>query len=109
MKKCYLGLGLLLLLSLSVYGQEIPNNGTPPTKTLSTLKLYPNPATNDVVYITTTNNATKEIIVYDLFGKIVLTDRVFDKSLNISKLVAGVYVLQVIEGNETMTRKLVVK
>lgn len=107
MKKCYFG--LLLLLSLSVYGQEMPNNDTPPIKAQPTFKLYPNPAINDLVYITTTNNETKEIIVYDVFGKIVLTDRVFDKSLNISKLVAGVYVLQVIEGNETMTRKLVVK
>ncbi|VAW18761.1 hypothetical protein MNBD_BACTEROID03-1020 [hydrothermal vent metagenome] len=107
MKKCYFG--LLLLLSLSAYGQEMPNNDTSSTKAQSTLKLYPNPAINDVVYITTTNNATKEIVVYDVFGKIVLTDRIFDKSLNVSKLVAGVYILQVIEGSETMTRKLVVK
>ncbi len=108
MKKCYFG--ILLLLTMVSYGQD--SDGA--TKNLypkqeASFKLYPNPVLDDVVYITTTNNNPKEIIIYDIFGEIVLTDRIKTKALNISRLVAGVYVLQVTINNETMTRKLVVK
>jgi hypothetical protein len=107
MKKCYFG--LLLLLTLSSYGQDSANFNHSFSKKDSSFKLYPNPAINDVVYITTANNGVKDILIYDVFGEIVLTDRISSKSLNISRLVAGVYVLQVNENNKTMTRKLVVK
>ena len=107
MKKYYFG--LLLLLTLSAYGQDISKvDQTLPAKK-SSFKLYPNPAINDVVYITTSKNGFKDIVVYDVFGEKVLTDRISSKTLNISRLIAGVYVLQVTESNETMTRKLVVK
>lgn len=97
------------MLTLSAYGQDATSfNQTFPAKE-SSFKLYPNPATNDVVYVTTTKNGTKDIVVYDVFGEMVLTDRISSKTLNISRLVAGVYVLQVTENTETMTRKLVVK
>jgi hypothetical protein len=62
-----------------------------------------------VVYITTHYNEYKTITVYDVFGKVVLRDRISSNALNISRLVPGVYVLQVAERNKTMTRKLVVK
>ncbi|MFK7812868.1 MAG: T9SS type A sorting domain-containing protein [Maribacter sp.] len=107
MKKYYFG--LLLMLTLSASGQDDSNiNQTLPAKK-SSFKLYPNPATNDVVYVTTAKNGIKDIVVYDVFGEIVLTDRISSKTLSISRLVAGVYVLQLTENNETMTRKLVVK
>lgn len=101
--------GVLLLLTMASYGQDSAVISTPLPIQESFFKLYPNPAINDVVYITTATNGTKEIVIYDVFGKIVLRDRIRSKSLNISRLVAGVYVLQVTENNETMTRKLVVK
>ncbi len=107
MKKCYFG--LLLLLTISVNGQEVTTVNTPLATEKSSFMLYPNPAINDVVYITTPRNDVKEVVVYDVFGKIVLMDRITSKTLNITRLVAGVYVLQVTEKNKTMTRKLVVK
>ncbi len=107
MKKCYFG--LLLLFALSSYGQNVAPVANPVPVEKSSFQLYPNPAVNDVVYITTALNGKKDIVVYDVFGEVVLTDRISSKSLNISRLVAGVYVLQVIEHGETMTRKLVVK
>ena len=98
-----------LLFALSSYGQEEAIHSNPATFEKSTFQLYPNPAVNDIVYITTSVNGKKDIVVYDVFGEIVLTDRISSKTLNISRLVAGVYVLQVVENGETMTRKLVVK
>lgn len=94
---------------MTAYSQDnaIVSTSLQPQET--SFKLYPNPAINDMVYITTAVNAAKEIVIYDVFGAVVLRDRIKSKSLNIAKLVAGVYVLQVIENNKTMTRKLVVK
>lgn len=107
MKKCYFG--LLLLFAFSVYGQDTSALNNLATSEKSTFQLYPNPAVDEVVYITTATNGIKEIVIYDVFGEIVLIDRINSKTLNISKLVAGVYVLQVTEGKNSMTRKLVVK
>lgn len=107
MKKCYFG--LLLLFALSTYAQEASQSNDPFSVKKSTFQLYPNPAVDDVVFITTPTNGKKAIVVYDVFGEVVLTDRIAAKTLNISRLVAGVYVLQVTENGETMTRKLVVK
>jgi len=75
----------------------------------SNFTLYPNPAIDGIVYINTLNNKSKDITVYDVFGKIVLQDRISTNMLNIGRLSPGVYVIQVIENSRTMTRKLVVK
>ncbi|MEM7380390.1 MAG: T9SS type A sorting domain-containing protein, partial [Bacteroidota bacterium] len=72
-------------------------------------KLYPNPAFGDIVYVTSTESGSKEITVYDVFGKAVLRDRIRTNALDISALIPGVYVLQLRQNNKTMTRKLVVK
>lgn len=107
MKKCYFG--ILLLLTMVSYGQDHAVSKKPQPLQEASFKLYPNPAINDVVYITTSTNGIKEIIIYDVFGEIVLRERIKTKALNIARLVSGVYVLQVNENNKTMTRKLVVK
>ncbi|WP_339707202.1 T9SS type A sorting domain-containing protein [uncultured Kriegella sp.] len=73
------------------------------------LTVYPNPVFDDVVHVTTHLATPKEIAIYDVFGKIVLTDRITTNTLNISKLTPGVYVLQVVQNKKTLTRKLVVK
>ena len=100
---------LFMAFSFVLSAQESVDSDDLRNEEISGFKLYPNPAFDDVVYITTKKNARKKIIVYDVFGEIVLTDRIMDSSLNISRLVPGVYVLQVTEGSKTITRKLVVK
>ena len=98
-----------MVFSISLSAQEPVDFNNPRIEEIQGFKLYPNPAFNDVVYITTEKNARKEVNVYDVFGEIVLTDHILNRSLNISKLVPGVYVLQVTEESKTITRKLVVK
>ena len=71
--------------------------------------MYPNPAYGEEIYITTATNGAKTIQIFDVFGEVVLTDKITTNTLNIAKLVPGVYVLQVTEDKKTMTRKLVVK
>ncbi|KAB7528320.1 T9SS type A sorting domain-containing protein [Flagellimonas olearia] len=107
MKKLYFV--LIMALPIFTYGQELVSVNTEPLQELTGFKMYPNPAYGEEVYITTESNGTKQIKVYDVFGEVVLTDRISTNTLDISRLVPGVYVLQVTEQKKTMTRKLVVK
>lgn len=107
MKLIYLTLCLVCTLMLSA--QQMPPAAVVNASRADGFNLYPNPAVNDVVYITTRVNDTKRITIYDVFGKVVLEDRITSSALSISALVPGVYVLQVQEKEKTMTRKLVVK
>ncbi|SIS41133.1 T9SS type A sorting domain-containing protein [Zobellia galactanivorans] len=72
-------------------------------------KIYPNPAFTDVVNVITRDNHLKQVRVYDVFGEIVLSEKISRSNLNISGLVPGVYVLQVTENKKTSNRKLVIK
>lgn len=92
---------------MTAFGQSSSDNKI--KKEEAHFKLYPNPATEDVVYITTEKSGTKDIIIYDVFGEIVLKARIKSTVLDISELIVGIYVIQVTEDNITMTRKLVVK
>ena len=105
----YLYLFLFMGFTMVLSGQEKQDQPTPKSQDSQGFDLYPNPAVDDVVYITTAHNAGKDITVYDIFGKVVLRDRITSEVLNISRLVPGVYFLQVEEMNNSMTRKLVVK
>ncbi len=100
---------LLLGMVMSVSAQDNADIASVSNTEIPNFKLYPNPAFNNVVYITTKENGIKEITIYDVFGKVVLTDRIRTNALDISRLIPGVYVIQVIENKKTTTRKLVVK
>ncbi|MDT0538339.1 MULTISPECIES: T9SS type A sorting domain-containing protein [Croceitalea] len=107
MKKIYLI--LLMVLPLFTFGQELVSVNDAKPIEVKGFKMYPNPAYGEEVYITTETNGNKEIQIFDVFGEVVLHERIATNTLNISKLVPGVYVLQVTENKKTMTRKLVVK
>lgn len=107
MRILYFCFFLLFTITLSAQEPLHFNSGT--TNEISEVKLYPNPAFGGVVHILTKANADKHISVYDVFGEVVLTEKITGKTLDISRLVAGVYVLQVNEDSHTFTRKLVVK
>ncbi len=107
MKKIYFV--LIMALPLFSFGQELVSVNTEQVQELQGFKMYPNPVYGEEVYVTTATNGIKEIKIYDVFGEVVLTDKISTNTLNISRLVPGVYVLQVTEQKKTMTRKLVIK
>ena len=107
MKKIYLI--LLMAFPLFTFGQELVSVNDAKPIEVKGFKMYPNPAYGNEVYITTETNGSKEIQIFDVFGEVVLHERIATNTLNISKLVPGVYVLQVTEEKKTMTRKLVIK
>ncbi len=72
-------------------------------------KLYPNPVTTGKVYINTTANAPKTILIFDVLGTKVLETKILGSELNLSDLDAGVYLLRVFEKDKVATRKLIIK
>jgi Secretion system C-terminal sorting domain len=72
------------------------------------LKIYPNPAKNNL-YIISDNNETKEVALVNVFGKVVLNTKVTNDPINLSTLTAGVYMVKVTEAGKTAIRKLVIQ
>ena len=71
--------------------------------------LYPNPVTNGQLFINTLSNADKEIQIYNILGKQVLSTKLKGSELNVNKLTSGIYILKINEDGKTATRKLVIK
>lgn len=102
MKQIYFIL-CFLFISFS-YGQSTQGNGDIPNFTM-----YPNPVTTGKVYISTSTNDAKEILIYDVLGTLVLKTTILGKELHVADLDAGVYVLRVFEKDKVATRKLIIK
>ncbi|MBS1535992.1 MAG: T9SS type A sorting domain-containing protein [Bacteroidetes bacterium] len=71
------------------------------------LEVYPNPA-NDVLYINTAANLEKNVVIYDVLGKQVLSTTATN-SVNVASLKSGMYILKITEAGKTSTSKLVIK
>lgn len=101
---------LLAFFSASTDGYSqiaVPN--TTSNEIIEDLSIYPNPASNGKIYITTKQNLSKDIEIYDVLGKKIFSTSIFGKELNISKLTPGIYILKIKENNISATRKLVVR
>ncbi|NND51130.1 MAG: T9SS type A sorting domain-containing protein [Flavobacteriaceae bacterium] len=79
---------------------------------LYSLKVFPNPLTEaDVINLQFNKNITASINMYDLTGKVVLSDELVNrtaKQINVSSLNNGIYMLQIVAENSSTTRKIVV-
>ena len=73
------------------------------------LSIYPNPTSEQTVYVTTKSNKPKKIEIFNVLGKPVLATNLTGNELNISTLDPGVYIMKIQEGNSSATRKLVVR
>ena len=71
------------------------------------VKLHPNPAYG-VVNISTPTNAALEVSVHDLLGKLVIPVKTIQSQLNISSLNPGMYFVNMKQGTNTATKKLLV-
>lgn len=71
--------------------------------------LYPNPVNNGVLRITTQDNLTKNIQIFNILGKQVLATTIEDTTLTVSSLNSGIYIIKVEENNRIATRKLVIE
>ncbi len=72
---------------------------------------YPNPVTNKNFTITSNSADSKEVAIYNILGKQVLSKNVqgTTSSVDVSQIASGLYILKVTEGNKIATSKLVIK
>lgn len=71
------------------------------------LIVYPNPVNNGLLNIQTTNNSVKDVVVYDLLGKQVLTTST-SNTVNVSSLNSGIYTMKITEEDNTGIMKIVI-
>ncbi|WP_250434444.1 endonuclease [Hanstruepera flava] len=84
------------------------------TQTLSTIeyslneiKIYPNPV-KDILNINLKNPEKTGISIYNILGKQVLNETLMRSgTINTSKLKNGVYVVKIIQGNKSISKKLI--
>lgn len=75
---------------------------------ISGLSVFPNPA-KQFLNITSASFAEKQVVLYDVLGKVALTAKVTNQSLNIASLPKGVYVAKITEEGKVATRKVVIE
>jgi len=100
----------MLFASVSAYAQS--NDGIAIKNTaenIEGLTIFPNPVNNGKVYISTKYNLAKNIEIFDVLGKKVVSQVLYGKELKIQDLNPGVYILKIKEGKLSATRKLVVR
>ncbi len=73
---------------------------------LANVQVYPNPVTTGI--ITIAKEGSKQVTVFDVTGKKVLTAATQGETVDVSSLVNGVYIVQITIDNATVTKKLVV-
>ena len=73
----------------------------------NSVKMYPNPA-NGVVYFSTSANDALTVSVFDLLGKQVMDAQNVQSQLNISSLNPGMYFVNMTQGSNVSTKKLLV-
>lgn len=96
---CFIG-------TLAVTAQEQP---APPKGAEIEVRLHPNPVYDGVVTIETNRTGPRTIRIYDLFGKVVLEQRITTDKIRLYTLVPGVYMVQVQQEGHVATKKLVVR
>ena len=109
-KYFYTALLLFCLFSLGAVAQENKQTFAAGKEPIEGLKIYPNPAKADRIYINTAKpTLSKEIEIFDMVGKKIIQTTLNGKELNISSLTRGVYIIKIKEGDASATRKLVVE
>lgn len=77
--------------------------------TVDTFSMFPNPSTDGTLNITSKNSGALNVAIFDVLGKQVLNSNATNKTMNISSLKAGVYIVRITQDNVTATKKLIVK
>ena len=75
----------------------------------SSLKLYPNPLSNNkVLYIDSPLNSPKEIQIFNLLGKEIVALTTSKKSMKLNSLNKGIYIIKIVQENKTAVKRLII-
>lgn len=72
------------------------------------LKMYPNPAKNNL-FIETALNGDINVSVVNMLGKEVVNTKVVNNTVNVSNLTSGIYIVKITEEGKTSTKKLIIE
>jgi len=72
------------------------------------LSFYPNPAEKEIM-ISNGNTSIVEIVIYNQLGELVLQKEILTDKVDISELVQGVYIIDLISKGSNIRKKLIVK
>ncbi|WP_353779197.1 T9SS type A sorting domain-containing protein [Winogradskyella sp. 3972H.M.0a.05] len=75
----------------------------------NSFSIYPNPSNLGFVNITSNNAQAITAVVYDILGKQVKNETISNNRLDVSNLVAGVYIIKLTQDGASTTKKLVIK
>lgn len=79
------------------------------TETASNISIYPNPS-NGVVTINADNNLTNIVSIYDVTGKLILSERLqANSNIDLSTYNKGAYIIEVLNNNKKYTEKVILK
>ena len=76
---------------------------------LENVKIFPNPATNNFVTISSAILEDINVAVFDVLGKQISSQKLQNNRLDVSGLKSGIYVLKISQNEKTTTEKLVIK
>ena len=79
--------------------------------TIEGFATYPNPVTSDNVTITSNSADKKEVAIFNVLGKKVVSRSFLGtkSEINVANLSSGIYILKVTEGTKSATSKLIIK
>tara|TARA_B110000003_G_scaffold42848_2_gene40197 strand:- start:95 stop:2071 length:1977 start_codon:yes stop_codon:yes gene_type:complete len=72
---------------------------------------YPNPVQGNTLTVTTSSTDTKTVNIFNVLGRKVFSQRFssMTKTMNVSEIASGVYIMKVTEGNNIATKKLIIE
>jgi hypothetical protein len=72
---------------------------------------YPNPVRGNILTVTTSSTDTKTVNIFNVLGRKVFSQRFssMTKTMNVSEIASGVYIMKVTEGNNIATKKLIIE
>jgi phage gp36-like protein len=83
--------------------------GTNNVMNVSEFKMYPNPVTNGKLFIVSSTDLEKQVIIYNTLGQEVLKTTTTTEAINVSNLSKGTYFVKITEAGNTATKKLIVQ
>ena len=72
---------------------------------------YPNPVRGNILTVTTSSTDTKTVNIFNVLGRKVFSQTFssMTKTMNVSEIASGVYIMKVTEGNNIATKKLIIE
>jgi len=97
----------------SSWASVTPASGTASTSnnTIAGFNAYPNPVKGNSLTVTTSSTEAKTVNIFNVLGRKIFSQRFssMNKTMDISEISSGVYIMKVSEGNNIATKKLIIE